>query len=255
MPLNEVKAIKRVAILGEDKHELERIKKSISVHCRLKEKSNILAQGIYAGHEILLLEIGHQEEDVNDKISDLIANYKVDFAIFIGFVGALKEEIAAGDVVIPSEFKSLSSYAEQYYASPELIRLSKGLTRNDSPKVHFTKINLTVDRMYFKDDKIKLIQMNSEISSLDMVSFFVARAFDNKQINFIVIKGVSDGINFSLRNFDFLFKAKYKIDPVRLLLYCVRYPQEIGKLFKFIQGGRIATKNNITILENFLKAA
>ncbi|MDO8661727.1 MAG: hypothetical protein Q7K98_00705 [Candidatus Omnitrophota bacterium] len=254
MPLNEAKATKTIAILGEDKHELDRIKKSISMHCRLKKDSHIFARGIYAGYAILLLEIGHQEEDIDYKISHLIMHYQIDFAIFIGFVGALKEDIAAGDVVIPLEFRSLAFSEERYYASPGLVSLAKRLTGKSGLTARVTKINLTVDRVYFKDDKIKLTRAKPEIFSLDMVSFFVAKAFYNHQIDFIVIKGVSDGINFYLRDFDFLFKAKYQISLVRLLLYCVRYPREIIRLCQFIQGGRKATKNNIAFLKDFLKA-
>lgn len=244
--------MQRIAILAENKEEFKLLRKTIPFYKCPGEGCQFLFQGNYKSFEILFLETGIGKKHIEARILKLIKNHKIDFAIFIGFVGALEKDMKVGDIVVPAEFSSISEQEEIYHPNLELINSLKGFKNGRDSDLHFGKRNLTVNRVFFKDDKIKLRETNPGISTIDMESFNVAKIFSKGEIPFIVIKSISDDLNFKFRDFYLLFGEEYKINLIRFLRYCARYPFEIINLINFFRNWRKALKKNSRFLKNFL---
>ncbi len=230
--------MKTIAILGASRTELKYFKN----------------EARYEGFGVLFLEIGNEAKNIITRISTLLDNYKIDFAILVGFAGSLVKEIKAGDIIIPLKFLS-PDLKEECYPDTGLINLARDVKNNKKFKAHFPKINLAVERVCFQDDKARLAQTHPETASLDIEAFIAAKTLAQKGLPFLVVKGISDELDFSFKDFSFLFDSKYEMSIIRLVLYCIRYPQEIVKLNNFIQDCRSAAKNNVKFLRDFLKTA
>lgn len=241
-----------IAILVENKKVFKILRRKLSTHKLLYESNNFLFETDYRGIKILLLETGTGRENIDYRISRLLENHYIDFAIFLGFMGALEKDIKVGDIIIPSRFAGISEPEEQYQPSLELLNFCQTLENKNNFKLHLGKKNLTVDRVYLGDDKIRLKQANPDVASIDMEAFRVAKRFSKESIPFIIAKAVFDEWDFAFRDFELLFNAENTTNLARFLFYCIRYPQEILNLINLVGNVRKALKNNIRFLESFL---
>lgn len=246
-----MKKIQKIAILGATDNELKLIRRKIILDRSIYEYDKFLLHGRYNGLEVLLLETGVGDKKIQYRIQQLLKKYPIDLAIFIGFIGALKKDMEVGDVIVPGRLISASHDLKEYCPSLELINLSKMIICKGI-RVYFDEVNLTVEKMYLRNDKIKLMQTNPIVSSIDMEAFEIAEIFFNKKIPFIVIKAVSDKWDFFLAHFNFLCSLTCKNMLSRLLLYGLQYPLEIIGLIRFMADCKKALKNNLKFLEKFL---
>jgi nucleoside phosphorylase len=247
-----VKKTQKIAILVENNKAFKLLRRKLSSYKLSYERDNILFETDYRGIKILLLETGIGRENIDYRISRLLENHNIDFAIFLGFMGALEKDIKVGDIIIPSRFASILEPQEEYQSNPELLDFCQTLEKKNNFKLHFSKKNLTVDRVCLGDDKIRLKQANPGVSSVDMEAFRVAKRFSKERIPFIIAKAVFDEWDFAFRDFELLFNAENTTNLARLLFYCIRYPQEILNLINLVGNVRKALKNNIRFLESFL---
>lgn len=242
----------KIAILVENNKAFEAVRNKLAPRRIHYKCNNYLFETDYRGKKLFLLETGVGKENVDQRISGMLEEHNIDFAIFLGFMGALEEYIKVGDIIIPSIFKDIFQRQEEYRSSPELLSFCQASENKYNFKLHFTNNNLTVDRVYLGDDKSSLKQANPDVSSVDMEAFGVAKRFSGGKIPFIIAKSVFDEFNFAFHEFDSLFDAEHQSSSARLLFYCLRYPQEIFNLVSLLRNIKIASRNNIRFVISFL---
>lgn len=243
-----------IAILVENRKAFDLLRKRFSPHKLIRGNDRFLFETDYKGVKILLLETGMGEDSINYRISSLFEKYHdIGFAVFLGFMGALEKNMKVGDIIIPSLFVSISNPGQEYRSNPELLNFCQTLQDKNDFKLHLGEKNLTVDRVYLGEDKIRLKKENPGVSSIDMEAFRMAKRFSEKKIPFIVSKAVSDEWCFAFRDFESLFDDEQKTNLAKLFIYCFRYPKEILNLINLTINIRKALENNIRFLGNLLE--
>src|SRR4030042_1777205 len=100
--------MKTIAILAAKREEFKGAKEAMRFNRCLGECGGFFSRGNYKNFKILFLETGIGERHIEERISKLLKNQNVDFAICTGFLGALEKEMKVGDIVIPSKLASIS---------------------------------------------------------------------------------------------------------------------------------------------------
>ena len=247
-----MKEIQTIAILASNKGEFKLTKRTLPFYRRTSYTGGFLSQGNYKNLIILYLETGIGTDHIEERILGLLKDHKVDFAIATGFTGALEKEMKVGDIVIPSKISSLSDKGEDYCPSSEAVDLFRSLKRNNGFKLYLDRNHLTVQAVFFKEDKLRLKQTNPDVSTIDMESFNIARIFSKEKVPFIVIRTVSDELDFTFNNLKLLFGKKWQTNLLRFLGYCLVYPLEIANLIRFFSNLKKALKNNTGFILNFI---
>ncbi|KPK98809.1 MAG: hypothetical protein AMJ95_02380 [Omnitrophica WOR_2 bacterium SM23_72] len=246
-----MKKIENIAILVAENRLFEALRRQFPSYKFLREGDHFLFETDYKGLKISLLETGMGIENIDRRISRILEK-RLDLAIFLGLIGALDKDMKVGEVVIPSRFTGIYNLHEEYRASPELLDLCESLRKKNNLRLRLSKKNISVDRVYLRDDKIRLKELEPDASSVDMEAFVAAKRFSKEKIPFVVAKAISDERDFSFPDFEFFSARGYKKDLAKLFFYCIKYPQETSNLINFIRNARKAFKNDIGFLKLFL---
>jgi len=146
-------------------------------------------------------------------------NINIDFLISIGFAGATNEKLKVGNIVIPSNIFNKNN--------SKIFKIENKINLNNN-------INcLTVNKVYFKKDKIILKDKSNNIDFIDMESFYICENCEKRKIKFFIIRCISDDLLLELPNIKLIslyFNKNRKFD---LYINLIKNFNEIIKFIKF----------------------
>ena len=178
-----------------------------------------------------------------------------DFVLLTGIAGGVFPDLKAGDIVFPREV-CLVEESGKISDSLSLSSKSNGDFMNilrSKYKVYDVPKLATVDRLFHKQDKVKLNNIDNSIALVDMESYGVVDLLRARKIPFLLFRVVSDPLNSKFPD-DSFFRSlaelrglkKWKLIFQRPLM-CLRF---LGMLPALNKGLKILSKAVYIFISN-----
>jgi nucleoside phosphorylase len=170
----------------------------------------------------------------------------VEAVISSGLAGALKDEIAIEQIVVPARVGTLRD-ARGVTASPGLIQLA------ESRGARSVETLLTADHIVAtQEEKARLANFGDAV---DMESFHVVSGFSEQKVPVAVIRAISDRSDEDLPvDFAKCVTSEGRVKPGALLSELLERPSRIPSLVRFGQQSRNAAKCLAAFLDGFVGA-
>lgn len=208
LSLSLFSASQPIGIIGAMDKEVAGLKNEMKVRKVSKIAGIEFFEGTLQGKEIVLLKSGVGK--VNSAIATdiLIREFKVNKIIFTGVAGAVNDKLNVGDVVISTELVEhdfdTTAFGEKlgnvpgsdngkFYANKDLITLAETSAQKVLGKTHvFKGVIVTGDQFIANKDKVKFLEKEFGAWAVEMEGASVAHVATLYNVDFVVIRAISD---------------------------------------------------------------
>jgi len=198
--------------------------------------------------EITVLLTGIGENSALGALTEtrFLTTDRPDLLISSGFAGALKPELAAGEIIAPAKARTLKNHANVDSDLPlreAAVRLGASAIEN----------LITVDRL------VKTVEEKSRLAffgeSVDMESAIVMDRFAREGVVAVALRAISDISSENLPlDFDRCLTPQGAIKPLNLLNQIVRGPQHLPEIIRFGRQSFSAGQSLAAFLDKFVAA-
>jgi adenosylhomocysteine nucleosidase len=151
----------------------------------------IAREGGLAGRRIMLLESGVGPGAAARGAEALIAGHRPRWILSAGFAGALREELAFGNILMANEVVDLAG---------RRLQIDFGITSQalaGHPGLHVGRL-LTVDRVISNPAEKRQLGQTSGAVAVDMETLAVAEICRREQIRFLSVRVITDALDEAL---------------------------------------------------------
>lgn len=212
--------MKNVIILCSMYSEIEKLLNLIKPELKFIKKNIKLYFTIYKNINLYFGISGIGKKNVN-KFFDFLDENKIkpDYVLSLGYAAAIKKNIKPGKIVIP--YSILNDENDEFKLEDIFI--------NNDAKIYK---GLTVDKVYYKIDKLNLSYERNDIDFIDMESFYILKNCKKRDIKIEIIRSISDCLMDELPSFK-IMKYFFSKKKFKLFKYLIKNFIEIPVYFKF----------------------
>jgi nucleoside phosphorylase len=191
-----------IALLAAMREELIGVQKRMDVEETLVQHGWRLFRGEYEKKEILLVQTGVGREKAEAAAHFVLERYLISTLISFGFAGALSPILRVGEVVLCLKLhcKSNPNAGSLDASAHSLLPLATQAAQETALCLHMGD-NVTVDELVTQPEEKQALGQTFRALTVDMESYWVARAVSARQIPFLAVRGISDTLTQSLPNF------------------------------------------------------
>lgn len=239
------------AVVAAMNIELNGFIKSLNITDKFHKDNFMIVRGSYKKEEYIVLRCGISGRNVKRGLDFLFSRYpEIEGAVLVGVAGAINPASKPGDTFIPQIFISDQGNRPYYvdYGFYNKLSLSNIKCFIGGKAVSSNKLYRTVD-------KVGMFNKENNVVFVDMEAFEFAKIMNEKKVPFLVIKSISDEINFRFPSDIRYIKEKYTLKDIRWL-FRECFPFRINDLIavvKFKRRWKKAVKLNTKVLKKFLK--
>jgi len=189
-------------------------------------------------------------------------NIKADLVISTGYAGAINESLKVGDIVIADKILCNKTGEWHTVDATEMFGMfhfdcserSRPFTTWNGQIVKLYQKACTVNKILLRDEKKQLKEKYNQIDFIDMESVEIATFCKNNKLNFIIIRSISDTVNFEFPDMEFIKDSWSKINFSRFIPYVFNNPVNLYKIFHLRWNLFSAKKSLARILRKRLKS-
>jgi nucleoside phosphorylase len=242
-----------IALLAAMREELIGVQKRMVVEETLVQHGWRLFRGEYEKKEILLVQTGVGREKAEAAADFVLEQYPISTLISFGFAGALSPTLRIGDVVLCLKLhcKSNPNAGSLDASVHSLLPLATQAAQETASCLHMGD-NVTVDELVTQAEEKQILGQTFRALTVDMESYWVARAVSARQIPFLAVRAISDTLTQSLPNFD----RFSNLSGIRLWkeasLHFLARPGELAKVSRVYRNALQARKSLTCFLDAFV---
>jgi adenosylhomocysteine nucleosidase len=242
-----------IALLAAMREEVIGVQKRMVAKETLVQPGWRLFRGEYGKREILLVQTGVGREKAEAAADFVLERYPISTLISFGFAGALSPKLRVGDVVLCLKLhcKSNSNAGSLDASTHGLVPLATQAAQETALCLHMGD-NVTVDELVTQPEEKQTLGQAFKALTVDMESYWVARAAYARQIPFLAVRAISDTLTQSLPNFD----RFSNLSGVRLWkeasLHFLARPGELAKVPQVYRNALQARKSLTCFLDSFV---
>ena len=200
-----------------------------------------IVHGSIGDRRIAVLHTGVGKTTCRRRMAELLQDRQFDLLISAGFAGALRDDMAVGDLLLAENFSTL-----------DLKRVRGTLAH---PNLHLGRL-ATLDHIIASAVERNEVARETGAIAVDMETEFIARACAEYGLPLLCLRAISDTPARSLPApahvlFD-LERQKTKLS--RLAGYLIKHPATMLRLASFARQIRSARRGLATALEDLLKS-
>jgi len=242
-----------IAIIAAMDIELKPLLKRIKVEKKIEERKYYFIEGRYKNKKIVLVKTGVGFKNAVKAVEKLVNSYTLKKVLGVGVAGAVKKELNIGDIVIPAFWIS-EEMEDEFKMDETLFMLARKQAEYFKGRICFAGQGMSVRKVFSKEDKIESAQKHKEIIAIDMESYGWSKVLAKNNIPFIVLKSISDTLNFKFPADLRLIKEKYKIkDLLEVIKTCVPFKlRDLSVVLIFLRNWKKAIRKNIKFVEIML---
>lgn len=245
-----------LAILYALPIEIKAFEDALPIQATLKRKHYSMAEGVFAGKELLLVKTGMGARAVKDTLDYLFQAYTPHLIISTGFAGGLSPDLKVGDMVIAKTLLSEKRGDPEIEMEPSLWKDAKGVlegraNHSFAQRYHLCRLVTAESPVTTALEKLAL-GTEAESQAVDMESWFVAKAAHDKKIPCLVARAVFDTVRRGLPRSDLLLSDD-PLSPGKLLRLLLQEPQLLLQGPQFLKMARTASYAISQFLEGFIK--
>lgn len=163
-----------------------------------------------------------------------------DLVIFIGYAGAVNPALKAGDLVLAREIfnQSLNKVIIPEFNN---VLLNKENLLSQDLKILQGKGYYT-DHLVYREEKYNIRQNYPDIDFVDMESWETALFCRENHIPLLILRSVSDNIDFNLPGIKFVQDSWEHIDKPELFRHLLKKPSDLVHIFSLMRNIKLAEK-------------
>ncbi len=242
-----------IALLAAMREELIGVQKRMVVKETLVQHGWRLFRGEYKKKEILLVQTGVGREKAEVATDFVLERYPISTLISFGFAGALSPTLRVGDVVLCLKLhcKSNQNAGSLDASAHSLLPLATQAAQETALCLHMGD-NVTVDELVTQPEEKQTLGQTFRALTVDMESYWVARAVSARQIPFWGVRAISDTLTQSLPNFDRFSNLSGLQLWKEALLHFLARPRELAKVPRVYRNALQARKSLTCFLDAFV---
>ena len=185
--------------------------------------------GRYRGRAVLLTWTGMGRQKAEAGVEAVLARYRPDVVVAIGFSGALAKRLRVADLLLPSELMGLTGPAgdgvepSTYRPDRELLDAATAALGPASQRVVIGPA-VTAPGVVAPPAEKQSLSRQTGALAVDMESYWVARQVAVRGIPFLAVRAISDALEDRLPPFDEILNADGRPRVDRLAAGLLREP-------------------------------
>lgn len=236
-----------VVIISSIKEEIAAIVKKTALLSVEEEKPRRLLKVNYNSRQILLLQTGMGKENAISSVSFVLDHYSVSTVISLGFAGALRDDLRAGDLVLYSKIfaKEISEPIK-----PDIELLSSIYSTMVSKKLKFSTCkgnSFTSDHIIYGPDQKRGLREKYGCIAVDMESYWVAYVCSKHGVPFVCARAISDKVRQRVPKMDSFINMGGEFSIVNVLKYIAGNPADFFSLISLWKNAYLAGKSLTTL--------
>ncbi|MFC1566479.1 hypothetical protein ACFL4A_01400 [bacterium] len=230
----------KILLLSAHKYETKYFLKKFK---SIPYKPHVLQIIFHNNLEIYYSSLGIGKKNISKRLDNLIDELHPDKVLLVGFAGSLRKNLNVGDVFVVNSvmfdktMEKIESNVENGALFPQ-------------------KCLITTDFLCDKLKKYALIEQFPDFSAVDMESFYTAMYCKQRELSIIIIKSISDDLNFQIPPIEYVKKAfsnNFSKDIFKLFPSNLRDIFNIMTLFQLRRNCKKAGKKLAKSIEKYLK--
>lgn len=239
------------AVVGAMDIELEGFIKSLNITDIFHKDNFKIVRGSYKKKEYIVLRCGISGRNVKRGLTYLFERFpEIEQAILVGVAGAINPTTKAGKTFIPQIFTSDIENKSFYVNYDFYNKLS-----NVKLKAFIGGKAVSSKKLYRVQDKVNAFNNDNSVVFVDMEAYEFAKIFNEKKLPFLVVKSISDEIDFRFPSDIRYIKEKYTFKDMKWI-FKECFPFKIGDLkavIKFRRRWKKAVRNNTKVFKKILR--
>ena len=242
-----------IAALNEEVNSLKRSmsisKSSVVEDCRLYEGQN-------GQREFLLVVTGVGRRRAQQAVRTVLERYPLKAMVSTGLSGALSRKTCVGDIVVYSglgfkdETREGNNLENILTPDPDLLSLSTKLLR-ETGLAFITGRGVTLENVCAAPEAKEALGREFEAESVDMESYWLALAAEEKKIPFITVRSILDEVQDDLTCLTRI-STDGKINQGAAAAYILKHPGQIKEMAYYARCAKKAEKNLALFLEKLV---
>ena len=229
-----------LALLGAVKQEVDGLRKRLGLREVAAPPGRHLFAGQCGQREVLLLQTGMGRQRAGAAAEYLLGRYPVGILISLGFAGALRGDLGVGDLVLCQRLLTTnpSDGAACHSDADLLAQAARAATEAQCRWV--TGDSLTADGLAADPREKLALGETSGAASVDMETYWLARAAAARRIPFLAVRAISDTLPQKLPPFERLVDADGVWRSAKATSYLLAHPAELAALPTMYRNARRA---------------
>lgn len=220
-----------IGIVAATHWELAELRKRIWIENHVQMGARALWEGICRGRRVVLMQSGVGRARAEGAAALLLDRYPLSELLCVGFGGGVSEELRCGDVVVcptvhlaqggrvPAEWTLAGGVA----SDGSLQSLATGALNEEGIRAHLGD-GLTVSRVIASSVLKSKIGRALPVKVVDMESFWVAHLALDRVRALLVVRAITDPLDYSLPDLAGVFDAEWNLRPKQVMLKMLRRP-------------------------------
>ena len=249
-----------LAIIVAMQRELAGIDKVLSLRRAGRLHSPYLLEGEGGGQGVVLAATGIGTKKKDEIVSFVVENYRPDALICLGYAGAASKELGVGNLVLYSQVQLLEEFVSTkgdihamntIPSDPQLESLADKVLRKTELPFHKGG-GVTVPNLIGDPETKRWIGTTLGVKALDMESYWVAEVARRQGLPFLGVRAITDSMTQRVPDLAGVVNGRGDPSVFLSMAYALRHPLDIYPMLRLARSSRLATRNLVEFLSNFL---
>ena len=234
-----------IAIISALYQEIKPLSKRLNNLTIHRRQGFSFLQGFIADKRILLVNSGMGRNNSRALMEVLVSNFPISLIISVGYAGALKPFLQAGDIVLADKLYLMQPSHEAecpieitdkkttliYRVDEKLLNLALKALQASQLKYYLGSF-LTVDRIIGKPKEKRVLGEKLKPLAVDMETAAIARIAKKKGLPFIALRSISDSLEDNIARTIKFKKLKDNASFLKCFFLLLKHPRESLELIK-----------------------
>lgn len=244
-----------IAFLVALEEEARELKRRMVITRTSAFQSCRIFEGNLAGKEVLLVLTGMGKTQAKAATEWLLDKYPIVAVVSSGFVGALNNKTAAGDIVIYSTLTCDDGHGSTngkiIYPCSMLIEAAT----KSGAECEFGVLpgkGISIMQPCVSPESKARLGRESAADVVDMESYWIGQIAAERKVPFIVARSIFDSVRDDLSLLGYVTDGG-KVKPFKVVGYLIRHPGTIKRLIVFAANSRNAGRNLAIFMGKLIK--
>lgn len=241
-----------VAVFAALRREIEALARTVSVQSQLTRGECRILGSRYGGLKLVLVQTGPGGDRAVKAATMIFDEFQPRIGISLGFGGALREGLSAGDLIACQSVAHLAddgSLSERLGCDYQLLRVATEACKASRLDIRVGR-SLTVDTVYGEPGVKQRLGDSFSAEILEMENYWLAREASARGVPLLAVRAVSDTLRQDLPPLQGAVNGRGETDKKRVIMALVLEPACVVSMVRLAKSAHLASSN----LSSFLAA-
>ncbi len=252
-----------ICISAAVKEELAGVKREMEIEEQLRHKSAEIWKGRWLGKDIVLLKTGIGGTKARQALTYLLEKYSPELILSIGFAGGTIKTLQPSNLVLANKVLALSPGNEINFSQCQpvsavdlnsaVFQKAKEILLQGKDTLQEGTI-LSVDQIVYNPENKQAIGHLYDVVALEMETFQLAQAAQEKSIPFLSLRAISDSAEEELLNVSPMLTEDGNVSFLKAGWFVLSHPGSMKDLLNLKKRADLTTQTLTNALKKLLRA-